>query len=372
MEIRSVTGATIADALSEARSLWGDTVVMMQAEPHTDGSTARIAVAVPSAITTQTSPVEVMVQERPLPPPAFPAGPLPGALRRTSRSTGLLLDQHIRPAEEVFTRVDRQGQDLPARPVEDTPSQPQPGPGHASESGSREHGSESIQGQELDPLFMRLVRQGLRPHRAKSVAEVGENSGSAASVEKLASYLPPPVAGRAPSRVIFAGDSGSGKTSLVLRSALSRVRAGRRTPTIVVVSPRQTEMRGWQDPTSMFEDFDFEVVRCSGEALPSALEAIRGDVLVDTPPGFEIPSKLRLHTRLVVDARSAGSATAREGRYADSVVVTHVDGAAMLGYVTERIIAMSIPVAAMVRGSRPERGIEAYTPTKLAQAVCDV
>ncbi|MFT5141888.1 MAG: hypothetical protein ACI80V_001296 [Rhodothermales bacterium] len=131
-------------------------------------------------------------------------------------------------------------------------------------------------------------------------------------------------------------------------------------------------MRGWQDPTAMFEDFDLEVVRCSEEALPSALEAIQGDVLVDTPPGFETPAKLRLHTRLVVDARSAGSATAREGSYADSVVITHIDGAAMLGYVTERIIAMSIPVAAMVRGSRPERGIEAYTPTKLARAVCDV
>lgn len=407
MEIRTITGTSISDALAEARSLWGDEVVMLQAQPPSPGERAQIAVALPAAqartlvapgpavasgtlVATGSAPASRTLgadsegsshplssshhREAPMngssaldlllaDAAALTTGkstasemlvtPPPGALRRPRRATGALLEKNIRPATEVFDHIST---GRPTRaPVE---------------SGANTRVETEERDPTREPLFAHLIRHGIRPRRAQSLAEISVDQDVRAAVTALAGALPPKVRGRAPERVLFIGDAGAGKTSLVLRSALSRIRAGRTAPAVVVVAPDSAEMRGWQDPTVMFEACGLNVIRCSREALPSALNALEGEVLVDTPAGFSVPSRCSLHVRQVIDARPAQSATAREGDGADSVVVTHVDKAPALGYLTERLIAMGIPVAALVRTGRPEGQIEAYDPEAFATLVC--
>ncbi|NNE69668.1 MAG: hypothetical protein HKN29_04810 [Rhodothermales bacterium] len=405
MDIKTLTGTSISDALAEARSLWGDDVVMLQAEPPSPGKRARIAVGLPGSTRGASHRSALAVAARETVPPLvhaeFSAGaasptrlsppspeapmkgtstldllvsdaanlasgipstprratasemlvtPPPGALRRPRRASGALLEKNIRPATEVFDYISRRKDPAEvAVPVEVEEADP-----------TRE------------PLFGQLIRQGIRPKRARNLAELSMESDVQAAVTALAGVLPPKVAGRAPKRVLFVGAAGAGKTSLVLRSAYSRIRAGRSAPTIIVVAPDPVNLRGWLDPTPLFEAFDLAVVRCSREALPSALNALEGEVLIDTPAGFPIPDDPSLHVRLVVDARPAQAATSREGDGADSVVITHVDQAPALGYLTERLIAMNIPVAALVRTGRPQGQIAAYDPETFAQTVCHV
>ncbi|MBO6575788.1 MAG: hypothetical protein JJ896_12360 [Rhodothermales bacterium] len=363
MDIRNLTGTTIADALAEARSLWGDSVVMLQAEPESAGRRARIAVGLPSSDTRRSATsVDVLVQEQPEPRPAFVPAPAPGALRRPERGTGVLLHDRIRPATDVFARLTASADGFQSVPTPD----PIPEPEHGTER--LEPATEPIA---LNPVFMQLIRQGLRPRRARQLAEISRETSVTDAVRELARSLPPRVSGRAPRRVAFVGAPGAGKTSLVVRAALSRVRAGRRAPWIVVVAPSRERMRGWQDPTSMFESFDLQVLRCSREALASALEGLDGDVLIDTPAGFRMPNGTSGHVRLVVDARAAVGATAREGERADSVVVTHVDQAPALGHVTERLIVMQTPVAALLQSGITGEGLEAWDPARFARRVCD-
>lgn len=404
MQIRTITGTSISDALAEARSLWGDEVVMLQAQPPSPGERAQIAVALPApqtrtavaavsagaalatqataspgaALTRSESPASplssIYDREAPMngssaldllladaaalatgksPASEMLVTPPPGALRRPRRATGALLEKNIRPATEVFDHIST-GKQKRAR----------------VETGTNTTVETDERDPTREPLFAHLIRHGIRPRRAQSLAEISVDEDIRAAVTALAGALPPKVRGRAPGRVLFIGDAGAGKTSLVLRSALSRIRAGRTAPAIVVVAPDQAEMRGWQDPTVMFEACGLNVIRCSREALPSALNALEGEVLVDTPAGFNVPSTCSLHIRQVIDARPAQSATAREGDGADSVVVTHVDKAPALGYLTERLIAMGLPVAALVRTGRPEGQIEAYDPEAFATLVC--
>jgi hypothetical protein len=380
MEIKSLTGTSISDALAEARSLWGDSVVMLQAQPPSDGQRARIAVGIRAAQPAVAAPVDLVVADL-LEANASLAGfsqtsvgassrpsissrstaseiavtPPPGALRRSERGTGALLERRIRPATDVFPHISS-GKEIEVE-QEQTLSQPEV-------TGQPDPTSE--------PIFGQLLRQGIRPKRARLLAEAALHHGVPAAVQMLAEYLPRKVTGRAPSRVLFTGEAGSGKTALVLRSALSRIRAGRRAPSIVVIAPRSSELRGWQDPTSMFEAFDFHVVRCSREALPSALAALDGEVLIDTPSAFRVPENLDVHVRQVVDARAAGSAPSSDRRASDSVVLTHLDAAPALGYVTERLIAMNVPVSALVRSGQPEGHIEPYSPKAFAASVCHV
>ena len=351
MDIRTITGTSISEALSEARSLWGDGVVMLQAEPGNPGGMARIAVGVPEGPAQGASPVAVLLQE-PASPRAISVAPAPGSMRRGRRADGSLLSDRIRPATEVFARLSS---------ADDGKTNPEPAPQPAAEA----------QPLAVDPVFMRLIRHGLRPRRARELAELGRSRTSSEAAERLAADLPPAVSGRPPGRVVFVGAPGSGKTSLVVRAAVSRVRAGRTAPTVIVVAPDPARMHAWQDPTPMFESFDLEVIRCSREALASALAGLSGDVLIDTPSGFGPPSRGNLHVRLVVDARSASPATAREGQDADSVVVTHIDQAPALGYLTERLISMKTPVAALVESPGPTDGIRAWNPSTFASELCD-
>lgn len=380
MEIRTLTGTSISDALAEARSLWGDSVVMLQATPPAPGQRARIAVGVRDAEPAMAAPVDLVVadllenaaswnSQSPTTPgsslrPALTGRssaseiavtPPPGALRRSARGTGALMERRIRPAAEVLAHISSGRETAPAfepqAPAE-TETDTQADPTSA-------------------PIFGQLLRQGIRPQRARLLAEASLQHGLDAAVQMLSEFLPRKATGRAPSRVIFVGEPGSGKTSLVLRSALSRIRAGRRAPAIVVVAPRSGEMRGWQDPTALFESFDLHVVRCSREALPSALAALDSEILIDTPAGFRVPDGLDVHVREVIDARAAGS-TPSDRRPSDSVVLTHVDSAPALGYVTERLIEMNVPVSALVRSGQPEGHIEPYSPKGLAATVCHV
>lgn len=411
MEIRTLTGTTISDALAEARSLWGDSVVMLEAQPPSPGQRARIAVGVRDAEPTVAEPavaeptaaepaVAALAVAEPTAAAAAVAAPLdlvvadlleggttwgvpgpsdlgssirpafsgrstaseiavtppPGALRRSARGTGALLERRIRPATDVFAHISS---------GHETPADLEP-------MGPAESEVENRPDPTREPIFGQLIRRGIRPKRARLLAEASLRHGIQAAVQMLAEYLPPRATRRAPSRVLFTGEAGSGKTALVLRSALSRIRAGRRAPAVVVVAPRAGELRGWQDPTSMFESFDLRVVRCSREALPSALAALDGEVLIDTPAGFRIPEGLDVHVRQVVDARAAGLAPVGERAAADSAVLTHLDGAPALGYVTERLIAMNVPVSALVRSGQPEGHIEPYSPKAFAWAVCHV
>ena len=380
MEIRTLTGTSISDALAEARSLWGDSVVMLQAEPPTAGQRARIAVGVRDAEPAVAAPVDLVVADlleahsswgnQPLTStasalrPAFSGGstaseisvaPPPGALRRSERSTGALLERRIRPATEVFAHISS-GHEIPA---------------DLEAAGPPESEIESQPDPTRQPIFGKLIRQGIRPKRARLIAEAAIHHGFQAAVQMLSEYLPPKTTGRAPSRVLFTGEAGAGTTALVLRSALSRIRAGRRAPAVVVVAPRKGELRGWQDPTSMFESFDLHVVRCSREALPSALAALDGEILIDTPAGVRLPEDLDVHVRQVVDARAAGSPPEHKPS-ADSVVLTHLDGTPALGYVTERLIEMNVPVSALIRSGQPEGHIEPYSPSAFAASVCHV
>ncbi|MFT4603401.1 MAG: hypothetical protein ACI9W4_000115 [Rhodothermales bacterium] len=363
---------------------------MLQAQPPTPGQRARIAVGIRNAEPAAAAPVDLVVADL-LQAAASESGgtgvaswntdsaggllssrrpaisgrstaseiavtPPPGALRRSARGTGALLERRIRPATEVFAHISsgrETAADLePTAPAE-APLEDQRDPTRA-------------------PLFGQLIRQGIRPKRARLLAEASLHYGIQDAVQMLAEYLPPKTTGRAPSRVLFTGEAGAGKTALVLRSALSRIRAGRRAPSIVVVAPRTSDLRGWQDPTSMFESFDLHVVRCSREALPSALAALDGEVLIDTPAGFRVPKGLDAHVRQVIDARAAGSGSTSDREVSDSVILTHIDSASTLGYVTERLIEMNIPVSALVRSGQPEGHLEPYSPKAFAATVCHV
>lgn len=374
MQIRTLTGSTIAEALSEARSIWGDAVVMLQAEPPNASAPARISVSVPDAGTTGQGNVDVLVAEPP--PSARPLTPAPGAMRRSDRGTGILLEgdapalrptarafdpapsgrRQVQSAIGFFEHISRQGDSLAVSPEEDTPPEIRPSESHVSTG--------------IDERFALLVSRGLRPSRAKRLCRDVPAGDPSALIQALALQLPPACSGPTPGRIVFLGEAGCGKTSLVLRSALSRVRAGRTAPTIVVVAPDRQDLRFWQDPTSLLESFGLSVVRCSSDALRSALAGIPGDVLVDAPAGFRIPEGVSLHRRLVVDARSSAPATAREGSQADSVILTHLDRSACWGHAAERLIAMDLPVAAMISSARADQGALPYTPSRFADGLC--
>ncbi len=322
---------------------------MLQAEPTSRGAGARISVGIPAS--EGSASVDVATVDRTSrKSPSTPAL-APGQLRRRERRPGTLhAESRVQPMADVLDHIGGPSGDLVPESLGQPAEKPMP---------------------VVDPGFARLVRRGIRPSRARRMCEAaGSQDTTQGLVTAMTRALPATATGRAPSRVAVVGDSGSGKTSLILRAAMSRLKAGRRTPTVVIIAPAKEHLLGWQDPTPMFESLGLEVVRCSAEALESALAGLSGDVLVDTPASFSIPKSLRIHTRLVIDARSSGPATAREGHGADSVVLTHVDLTETLGYAAERLIAIDLPVVALVRSARPDSGMEAYSPRRLAQELC--
>jgi len=376
MQIKTILGASIQDALAEARALLGDDVVLLESAPARDGAPARITVMVDVA------PAAVAA-----PAPLAPADAAPMLF-------GYAAAGAARPSAPAVSSVPYGTEALHARPAEaplsdaqlaalfSTPA-PAPAPAYVAptyalpvpeaptapaldadafadalearlasrfealtdrlltlERRVAETAAASVGEWAGHPVHAALLRGGLSPATTAGLFRAAASRGlrtesdpdalrwalAGALRDRLAPTAPPRHASQA---LVVVGPAGAGKTSLLLKLAADPRYFGNRRPAVLVVAPEAGGTAA--DPTPLYHQHGLAVRTVSTpEEVRAALDMTRDfdGLLIDTPALPSDPAAARealerlrtlmagiapLEVVLVLDAaRAAAPLTARD------------------------------------------------------------
>ena len=425
MNVKTLFGASIADALAQARRLFGDDVVLLESVPPADGHPARITVLADAAAARAPEPA-------PAPAAAPAAAPVGYGYAAVAQATGSSFPQEERaPAPENFSpppdprwappesadappaRAGR-GRLFAAAPAA-VPAAPEP----ASHLEERLEAQLRLLHERLDrmeqrfgtavigasqrwgahPLFGRLLDDGFRPATVAALFEAAAAAGLAPDADEdalrvhlaaaLRDRLPPAAARQRVGTQVFIGPGGSGKTSLLLKLATHPGFYARRERTVLVVLP-EDEGAAYQNPVELYRRHGVPVqsVRTEAEMHDALQRAERFDhVLIDTPP---IPAQEaaaraaahRLRTLLagvmpmevhfVLDATRALDAF--DARYLGRlplppalVALTRLDETPRRGRLAEWLMTLDLPVHLASAGPRAPHDLVVFSPTAFAE-----
>ena len=424
MNLKTLTGSTIHAALQEARSLYGENVVLLESVGPQGGQPARITVfaeaAEAAAAPRRAAPASV-------PAPAVPAfaaaaaaenlAPRPGSRVDFSADDALALPPAARGTLPTPAPAAR-GRLYPARTVSTAPPSA-PAPAAAAPALPLDALEKLLEAQmravqdKLDalerrfgqavigaahtfaahPLFAGLLEQGMRPQTATALFErlAGRGYGAAtdeatlrwALAQEMRTLLESTAPRRAVGTQLFVGPSGAGKTSLILKMAQHPGFYGRRKTGVIVVVDEDDV---FHQPVEVYRRFGLAVQSVSRAAeMPAALDRMRGfdQILIDTPPLPARPEKMRaalahlkalvapvmpLQVTLVVSAAAALEGLTPDGLermplVPDAVALTHLDETAGWGRVAEWLMHLARPVSCVACGPRTPHDLYSYTPT---------
>ena len=334
MNVKTLTGSSIPEALANARSALGDDIVLVESSPATEDAPARITVMIDESAT-QTKQASPRPETAPS-PRELPASE-PGAEARDSSSAGPSLSGYgAANGTDPNQTTNRGGEagtaDRFAPPASNEKS---PGRGRifpsSGENAQRSSAApnaaqhnrrleaqmkqltDRLDGMERrfsdamigsgqrwvsHPLFRTLLDQGMRPGTLTglfgTLVERGHDPETTTPDDlqwALAQVLRDEVHTFTPKRSAGAlavmGPSGSGKTSLLLKLAMHGSYFGRREPAIIHIVPEHEDGMAYQNPTEVYRQHGLPVQNVSTEEeMAVVLDSIErlGNVLIDTPP----------------------------------------------------------------------------------------
>ncbi len=411
MNIQTVTGPTIQDALAEARATLGDAVVLLESVPAGDGELAKITVALDAAAPRQPAPRalatvgaggELMAAEAGSGVPAlgFGYGTARPATMRAPRPTAVRQPLYAAPtpkaagpAPEVLDKLDRLGALLDGFAdrldrLED----------RLEETGPTGEGRWAVH-----PLYGALVGSGLTPATAAALLDAAEANGcdptrtdaegrealrwavALALRDRLAPTAPPR---HLASALAVVGPGGSGKTSLLVRLATDPRGYGRRAVGVLAVVPEGEEA----DRTAPFRERG--VCACTVTTAAEtrrALDRLAGSdvILIDTPalpPDAAGANRMlawladvlaplgAFEVLLTLDAARARppldfSRLNTLPLPPTAAAVTRLDEADGWGRPAEWLLALGLPVSLATTGPEADGTLASYSPAWFAEGL---
>lgn len=334
MNVKTLTGPSIPEALANARRAMGDNIVLVESSPATEDEPARITVMIDESTTqeTQTAP-----RPETAPSPGAPPSLEPGEEARDSSSVGTSFSGYGTANGTEPNALSNRGDGAGAvgRGAGAASNEPGPGRGRifpasgqnerrssaASNAAQHDRRLEAQMKQLTDrldgmerrfcdavigagqrwvshPLFRTLLDQGMRPGTLtalfEALVERGHDPETTPSGDlkwALAQVLRDEVHTFTPKRstgaLAVVGPSGSGKTSLLLKLAMHGSYFGRREPAIIHIVPEHEDSMAYQNPTDVYRQHGLPVQNVSTEEeMAVVLDSIErlGNVLIDTPP----------------------------------------------------------------------------------------
>ena len=330
MNVKTLTGSSIQEALAEARAQLGDHVVLVESTPATKDAPAQVTVmadAPARAPQQQTSrarePVPVGAGAVPK-PPAQAAAELRSRRGDTAGGSGFGYGARAVRSQRAPSDAEGSfGQALARQRAAGRgrffPSAGVPGGGQADTRreemleaqlerlGERLDGMEQRFGGAIigsgqrwaaHPLFGELLEQGMRPGTlTKLFGELAERGHDPetddpdtirwALAQVLRKRLHVSTPRGSSGALAFIGPGGAGKTALLLKLATHGSFFARRDPAVIVLAPEEEGGTAYQNPTDLYRRFGLPVQNVrSEEEMQQALQRVEsfGQVLVDTPP----------------------------------------------------------------------------------------
>lgn len=345
MNVKTITGPSIASALNEARALYGDQVVLLESNGPSGDRPARISVLADRALAEQ----PVAHVETAASPYGRARIDLTADDGRGDNGDGADLRRALDTlrARAVAQQPEQTQRALPARRTESprretvTPQTPGRGRLHAPIASRptrtevavaapaavetvtadaiaqalethlaplldriaglerRLHGAAigAAHAFAAHPLYAGLLSQGMRPQTAMALfngladkgfsADTPETDLRWALAQELRKRLEPTTPSRAVGTQVFCGPSGSGKTSLILKLALHPSFYGRRSTGILVVLPEDDAAQAFHNPIDVYRRHGLAVQSIQHPSeMPEALDRMRAfdQILIDTPP----------------------------------------------------------------------------------------
>jgi len=411
MDIRTLTGPSIHEALAEARRLLGDDVMLMESVAARDGEPARITVMIDSALAKAPAPRVTTPAEEPV-----GVGAPAGYGYATQRA------RPARPRAEESAAAHATSFPSPA-PTRPRLFDPEPTPtvdlaalealldarlGRLHErldalEASVETGRAVFDVERpwlAHPLYGDLLARGLRPHTADRLFRVVVERGFRADdhspetldeirwalAQELRHLLHRPAPpSDATGTLVLVGPSGSGKTSLLLKLALHAGFYGRRRTAALVLVPEDAEAHPHQSPAELYRRFGLPVQTASTPAEVRQALARTADfdqLLIDTPPLHPRPEIARptatwlqnllaevdaFDVHLVLDATRAldgfDAGYLRSLPFRPSAAaLTRLDETDGWGRVAEWMLALDLPVQFVSTSPRVPDGLRKFSP----------
>lgn len=422
MTVKTLTASSISAALSDARRLFGEDVVLLESHPPTETQPARVSVAFepkPVVSDDKASISRVIERVKQPPEPAFgytAAGSgidvlveddateeddFSAASQARGRARGRLFPSNgvpLRSDEPVGTReVTRSIEELLEQRL---------GTLHERLEGieRRFEGHPVSAGKWLrHPLFNRLLDRGLHPETVTELFFKVTDTDHGAEEDALYWTLMRSIRDmlqicapiRPLSQQVFIGVAGAGKSSLITRLATNTSFYGRRRCGVIIVAPSTDEHRYRSDDTAFYRAAGLPVQNVTdAEEVPQALRRLHGfdHVLIDTPaiplrprPMRDALARLRpfiqqltpVQTHFVLDATRAlddldAELLKRMPVSPDVIAITHMDETTRPGRVLEWLRNAGLPVNLV--GSSPEidGGLTTFSPADVAEQLLAV
>ena len=442
MKIKTLTGSSIHSALIEARRIFGDDVVLLESIPAEGESPARITVMIDKPIP---SPAETAAPAaRQSVPASAQEGRVYGygpAINRTVNSTSVADAPAHYSSQLANFSFNSSPPQYNVAPGQQSVTIPYPSDGRANHPGNprntifpnqEENDSllpvkadqfqELLEGQlqlihnrldQLDrrfeeaiigasikwtsnPLFARLLRQGMRPSTVTRLFEQLMTKGLEPDQEdskirwalahEIRNMLKTATPKRYSGTIMFIGPSGAGKTSLLLKIATHPSFFGRHKTTIISILPEGDNSIPYQNPASLYSEYDLPVQTVRNiEEMSGALD--RADnfdqILIDTPPMPVHEARARkmllamkriiepllpIQVHLVLNATRALdefdlSYIQRLPIRPDSIAFTHLDETQGFGRLAEWMIETKLPVQFASSSPIAPDGVGAFTPS---------
>ncbi|RMF52612.1 MAG: flagellar biosynthesis protein FlhF [Bacteroidetes bacterium] len=334
MNLKTLTGPSIHALLAEARSLFGDDVVLLESHPARDGQPARIVVmADQPAPAKQPRPAPATVPALALVEASVPEEEATTAPRPAGfgyRKTALLREEAA-PASERFSRPTPRSASGTAGNLDDV-RRPPAGRGRLFASGTpgtaptspadlsrltdrletrlgaleerlsrfEHHLGNAFVGMAHrwmgTPLYGHLLGKGLRPRTLTRLFERLTQDGfdpddeasrlqwaAAHALRDLLNVTGPRTCA---TTQLFIGPSGSGKTALQLKLARNTRYLGRHQTTVIVIRPESEEELAYACPVELYRRFGLSVQSVgTPDEMEAAMERARrfSHLLIDTP-----------------------------------------------------------------------------------------
>lgn len=437
MNMQSFTGSSIQSALRTARRELGDEIVLMESQAPKNGAPARVTVMVDAAA----APAPARREQRA--PFGYQAN------QQYAADEGLTEESARVVRENVSSFADRlqafvAEEAAPTAVAQYRPQNggsggrrggrgsifPASGGAQATDTGQAERTEKLLEAQmerlheRLDrmerrfsdsivgagqewvthPLFSLLLDQGLRPGTARRLfdglaargfdTQTDEEHLRWALAQEMRRLLDRPAPKTCTGNALFIGPGGSGKTSLLLKLARHASFFGRRSVSVITITP-EDESIPYHDPTDLYRRFELPV-QCVSDADEMAQALRRAErfdhVLIDTPP---LPlnvaaaqrmlkriakltgSLMPLQAHLVVSAARALDSfetdfLRRLPIRPDTLALTHLDETRGWGRVAEWLMTMNEPVQFVGTGPRVPDDLASFSPTWFVEEMMDL
>ncbi|QXD16068.1 flagellar biosynthesis protein FlhF [Rhodocaloribacter litoris] len=422
MHVKTLTGPSIHALLAEARTRFGDDVVLLESEPARGDRPARITVMTDrlppasEAPPAREEPALALVADTGLAEVAAGGASTPG---EPVRAAGY--GYRKRPLHRTeTTRAELSPEAVPEPPR--TPGRDRlfvpPAPTASTDAGGTDRVAARLDRLEERlaafehrlgnaligmsqpwmglPVYGRLLAAGLRTRTLTRLFERLSRDGFGpdedparlqwAVAHRLREMLNVPSPRTCDGTQLFIGPSGAGKTALQIKLAKNPRFLGRHQTSVIVIRPEEETDLCYQNPVELYRRFDLPTQTVASPAeMEAAMERARrfAYVLIDTPPmPLRLPEARRflerlihitapitpLQVHLVLNAAGLldGFTPDFLGRlplHPDTLALTHLDEAGTLGHVAECLMALQLPVQFTTDGPGALDHIRSYSAT---------